>query len=184
MVFDLMVPVKERGVMGKKKDERNRWVEILVLAILAIVVVMLMLRCSREPEKPDDDNSGLTVDVNVTSIGSGSGGAVKKEAPMFTATGYFDKTLGYGDFYPLVNDRDNSDAEIYVRYLVSVDGREVFSSGLVEQGMQVNWVPAEVLEEGEYEVLIREVPFIYDETAEEWVEKYAAEQKVRIKVER
>ena len=186
----LMVPATlvRRGMMrldniGEKDGLRKRVGIGCLLVTTVLIVVLLLMECSydtKRVEVADLPGSGLTVDVNSKKIGSEPGDVIGNESPMFTATGYMDREVSGNEVYALVNDVDNADTGIYVMYIVSVGDEEIFRSGLVEPGMQVNWVPGEALSIGDYEVKIREVPYIYDEDSGDWVEKYAAEQVVRI----
>lgn len=73
-------------------------------------------------------------------------------------SGLADSTVNSHTVVYLENPKDNSD-DIYMKYVITYSGIEVFTTGLIPAGEAIEWIIGDTLTVGDYDLSFTQIPF-------------------------
>lgn len=177
------------------KKKKSKLVPVLVtIVIIAFLGVAGFLGYTMLQNKPAEvpvepiQTGGVVLDTSASDSTGTLIDETQAEQPMFTATGYYDITINEGDNVYLINDAENhtDSYDIYLQYeifeVINDEDVSVISTGLIEPGKQVAWVPSEKLEKGEHKIHMIEQPYTMEDDGE-FIPRFSCDQFITITIQ-
>ncbi len=152
-----------------EKRNKNLNFIAIVFFILGLALMMGVLGAfiyNAVIVNPNPIRGKKTVDVSPYNIGIDNNLTAERESTASILSdrqvyyaGLEDCTVGPDSIVYLENLKENND--IYMAYRISVDGVVIHETGLIPAGEFSKWTPSDVLNPGQYELSIRNIPY-YD----------------------
>ncbi len=152
-----------------KEKEKKDWLVIfavilgvvaITFTVLAIVYVKLKANGVIGKEAPDKievsayNADAISFDDNLTEVKVNDNPLADRQVYY---AGFDDFTVKEGNIVYLENLKENGD--IFMSYEIYVDDKLVHKTGLIPSGQYSEWIPADEITPGEYDISIKNIPY-------------------------
>lgn len=174
----------------KNNFPKNKIITIGIMVLVSLICVLvgfIIFSRNSSTDNIPQNTSNVLIDTSATK---NSGSLVEKEnkTPMFTATGYYDVDADSTTVMHLVNNPENAgDPYVYLQYSIyeikddkTSEETPIFQTGLIEPGLQVNFIPCDYFEPGEHRVRIFEQPYTLENGT--YVPRFSCDQFITITI--
>lgn len=157
---------KEARLYELKRAEEKKKNKILILIL--IIVLLLICACyiiyyqykDRQRMKASMNNPTVVIDNSIADIPlddklTDSTNPLADRQVYFA--GYDDFTVGPDNCIYLENLPENED--IFIAYEIYIGDELIHKTGLIPSGQYSEWIPADTMKPGEYDISIKNVPY-------------------------